>query len=211
MVALSPEESAQWCDRNRSQMEDMVEDENETVFTEDGSMVPLRLVKSVPASTKSHTQVLPRFERSGQIFTATKASGIAVTSQLSAPLDTSASQIFTAAKACGIAVTPQLSTPLQHLQSRIHGHYKCHSQNLHAAGIRSSELRHKPSVVSAPLASRSIAKLVEVSLSAQRSIAKLVEEISKISKQLEGIQETMQKERRSKSSGKYPSYKDAGY
>ncbi|KAH3887050.1 hypothetical protein DPMN_011063 [Dreissena polymorpha] len=55
MVALSTEESAQWCDRNRLQMKDMEEDDNETVFTEDGSMVPLWLVKPIPVSTKSHT------------------------------------------------------------------------------------------------------------------------------------------------------------
>ncbi|KAH3734670.1 hypothetical protein DPMN_041110 [Dreissena polymorpha] len=58
---------------------------------------------------------------------------------------------------------------------------------------------------------RSVAKLVEVSLSTQRSMATLVEEVSKISKQLGGIQETLAKERRSKSSGKYQSYKDAGH
>ncbi|KAH3775209.1 hypothetical protein DPMN_176607 [Dreissena polymorpha] len=82
MIILSPEESAQWCDRNRVHMEDMKEDDNKTVFTEDGSMVPLWLVKSNPAPTISHTQELPRFERSGQIFTAAKACGIAVTTQL---------------------------------------------------------------------------------------------------------------------------------
>ncbi|KAH3888943.1 hypothetical protein DPMN_012988 [Dreissena polymorpha] len=58
---------------------------------------------------------------------------------------------------------------------------------------------------------RSVAKLVEVSLSTQRSMATLVEEVSKISKQLGGIQETLTKERRSKSSEKYQSYKDAGH
>ncbi|KAH3890740.1 hypothetical protein DPMN_014828 [Dreissena polymorpha] len=52
---------------------------------------------------------------------------------------------------------------------------------------------------------------LKVSLSTQRPMAKLVDEVSRISKQLRGIQETMAKERRSKSSGKYQSYKDAGH
>ncbi|KAH3841560.1 hypothetical protein DPMN_115027 [Dreissena polymorpha] len=325
MVALSPEESAQWCDRNRFQMEDMEEDDNETVFTEDGSMVPLWLVKPIPVSSKSHTQELPRFERSGQIYTAANACGIAVTPRLSAPLDTSASQIYTAAKACGIAATPQLSAPLNtsaiqdswfavnYEQGVAEGPAPCLQTTLSAqstnalmmsseeaadnsfqplcpsAGFESltrysaslstpvldvkespfldvlgdsrpmtpvalkrplpvpfaesSGSRHKVQRIEASTqcspsptcqcnapnvlrslssamdeqlkvslsTQRSVAKLVEVSLSTQRSMATLVEEVSKISKQLGGIQETLAKERRSKSSGKYQSYKDAGH
>ncbi|KAH3832674.1 hypothetical protein DPMN_105967 [Dreissena polymorpha] len=351
MVALSPEESAQWCDRNRYQMEDMEEDDNETVFTEDGSMVPLWLVKPIPVSTKSHTRELPRFERSGQIYTAAKACGIAVTPRLSAPLDTPASQIFTASKSCGIAVTPQLSAPLDTSASQIYtaakacgiaatpqlsaplntsaipdswfavdyeqgvaeGPALCLQTTLSAqstnAQMMSSEVaednsfqplcpsvgfgsltrysaslstpvldekespfldflgdsrpmtpvalkrplpvpfaessgsRHKVQRIEASTqcspsptcqcnaanvlrslssamdeqlkvslsTQRSVAKLVEVSLSTQRSMATLVEEASKILKQLGGIQETLAKERRSKSSGKYQSYKDAGH
>ncbi|XP_052230854.1 uncharacterized protein LOC127844546 isoform X2 [Dreissena polymorpha] len=95
MVALSAEESGVWFNRNKSQFEDLEEDEDETVFKADGSMVPLWLVKPMPAPTNLPKPILhipetPRNkkERSSQIFTAEQACGILASPQVSAPLDT---------------------------------------------------------------------------------------------------------------------------
>ncbi|XP_052230857.1 uncharacterized protein LOC127844547 isoform X2 [Dreissena polymorpha] len=94
MVALSAEESGVWFDRNKSQFEDLEEDEDETVFTADGSMVPLWLIKPMTASANLpkpslHIPETPRKkERSGQIFTAEQACSILASPQMSAPLDT---------------------------------------------------------------------------------------------------------------------------
>ncbi|KAH3690210.1 hypothetical protein DPMN_194972 [Dreissena polymorpha] len=60
IIALSPEESTLWFD---SQLNDIETDEDETVYTEDRSRVPLWLVKPIPSKQTSPSQAFAFLKR----------------------------------------------------------------------------------------------------------------------------------------------------